>query len=265
MNDNLATTPADYTAFSITAPSDSRLPGGGNYVISNLYDVVPAKFGQIDNNLTSYDKFGDWYQHYDGFQLNVTARPQSGLALQGGLSTGKTVRDLCGIRAANPELNYVTPANASGPGNVYAQATFPYCHFNSGFVTGLASYTIPKADVLLSGTFRSDQGSPLAANLAVTSAVVAQTLGRSPSGNVPNVTVNLIEPGTLYGDRVNEIDFRVAKILKFGRTKATAGVDIYNALNSTPVLSENANFAAFRAPTAILPARFVKFGAQFDF
>jgi hypothetical protein len=30
------------------------------------------------------------------------------------------VRDLCGIRNVNPELNYVTPANASGPGNVYA-------------------------------------------------------------------------------------------------------------------------------------------------
>ena len=27
-----------------------------------------------------------------------------------------------------------------------------------------------------------------------------------------NVTVNLIEPGRLYGDRINQLDFRIAKI-----------------------------------------------------
>jgi hypothetical protein len=31
------------------------------------------------------------------------------------------------------------------------------------------------------------------------------------------------------------------------------------------VLSENSNFGAWRQPTAILPARFVKFSVQFDF
>ena len=44
------------------------------------------------------------------------------------------MRDLCGIRNANPELNYVTPANASGP-NVYASPVFPYCHTSTGFTT----------------------------------------------------------------------------------------------------------------------------------
>jgi hypothetical protein len=154
---------------------------------------------------------------------------------------------------------------------VYAQPTFPYCHFNSGFVTrvtGLASYTIPRADVLVSGTFRSDKGSPLAANFAVTSAVVAQTLGRLPSGNVPNVTVNLIEPGTLYGDRVNEVDLRIARILKFGRTRTNVGFDIYNILNANPALTYNPAFSTatpWPRPTAILQPRFAKISAQIDF
>ena len=70
----------------------------------------------------------------------------------------------------------MTPANASGPGNVYASPVFPYCHTSTGFttrVTGLATYTVPKIDVLVSGTFRSEQGAPLAANFTVTNAMVA--------------------------------------------------------------------------------------------
>ena len=38
---------------------------------------------------------------------------------------------------------------------------------------------------------------------------------------MPNVSINLIEPGTLYGDRINQLDFRVAKILRFGWTRST--------------------------------------------
>jgi hypothetical protein len=46
---------------------------------------------------------------------------------------------------------------------------------------------------------------------------------------VTNVTVNLIEPGTLYGDRLNQLDLRVARILRFGSSRfhshRTAGPD----------------------------------------
>ena len=53
---------------------------------------------------------------------------------------------------------------------------------------------------------------------------------RFPTG-VPNVTVNLIEPGTLYGNRINQLDLRIAKLFRFGGTKTFVGVDLYNALN----------------------------------
>ena len=59
----------------------------------------------------------------------------------------------------------------------------------------------------------------LSANYAVPAAVVAQSLGRAPSGNVTNVTVNLLEPGSSYGDRINQLDFRFAKILRFGGSR----------------------------------------------
>jgi hypothetical protein len=77
--------------------------------------------------------------------------------------------------------------------------------------------------------------------------------------------VNLVTPGTIYGDRLNQLDMRLAKILQFGRTRTTVNLDVYNALNANPVLTQNNNFGAWQQPTSILLARFAKVSAQFDF
>jgi hypothetical protein len=87
------------------------------------------------------------------------------------------------------------------------------------------------------------------------------------------VTVNLIEPGTLYGDRINEVNMRFAKILRFGGSRSNVGIDLYNAFNSAPVLTYNQTFnpaitsgtAAWLRPTSVLQARYVKVSAQIDF
>jgi len=104
----------------------------------------------------------------------------------------------------------------------------------------------------------------------VTSAIAnqgPQPLGRNLAG-VPFVTVNLIAPGSLYGDRVNEVDIRIAKILRFGRTRTNVGLDFYNVLNSNPALTYNPAYSPtlpFPRPTGVLQPRFVKISAQFDF
>ena len=59
----------------------------------------------------------------------------------------------------------------------------------------------------------------LAANYAAPNSVVAPSLGRNLSGNAANVTVNLVAPGTMYGDRINQLDVRVAKTLRYGRSR----------------------------------------------
>ena len=272
--DNLALAPTDLTPFSVTAPVDPRLPGGGGYLVSGLYDVVPQKAGQVNNLVADSTRYGGWSQYFNGLDVTVNIRAQRHFTLAGGTSTGQTVADSCGARARLPELSTsVLGTSAFGPGLNGSAVTpvSPYCHVAYGVLTqfrGLASYEIPKADVQISSTFQSKPGAMLAANYAVPNADVAPSLGRNLSGNAPNVTVNLVAPGTMYGGRINEVDVRAAKILRFGRTRTLVAVDIYNALNSSAVLGYNSAFVpggTWLQPMTILTPRFIKITGEIDF
>jgi hypothetical protein len=267
--DNSTNVASDFGQFSVTTPTDSRLPAEAQgRVISGIYNVNP-NVAALQNNVTTLaSKYGGQSTVTNGVLFNVSARPRNGLVFQGGLATGATRNDYCAVLAQLPEIQ-----TASGTLNVGVPGVQqPFCNYSSGLITrftGLGSYTLPKVDVLLSGTFRSDQGGSLAANYAVTSAAAnAGGLGRPLSNAAPNVTVNLIEPGTLFGDRVNEFDVRLAKILRFGRTRTNVGFDIYNILNSAPVLTYNQGFIPngnWLIPTSVLQPRFWKFSVQVDF
>ena len=60
------------------------------------------------------------------------------------------------------------------------------------------------------------------------------------------VTVNLIAPATVYADRRTNLDFRVAKILRYGRTRTQIGLDVYNLTNTDVVTTFNQTFAPTR-------------------
>ena len=255
VTDNRATTAADYDTFSIVAPSDPRLPGGGGYTVSNLYNVRQALSGVNDNFQTFSDEYGKQRRHWNGVEVNFNARITGGLRFQGGMSTGRRTDDTCGLRAVLPEIALLNP----------------YCLQEPKFLTdfkGLGSYTIPVIDVQVSGTFQSLPGDALSANYNVPSATVALSLGRPLSGNAQFANVNLVGPGDVYGDRINQLDFRVGKILRFGRYRSQIAVDLYNALNSSAIESYNQAFiagGAWLTPTGILSARFAKITAQLDF
>ena len=264
--DNLAVGSSDFTAFSVTAPADSRLPGGGGYTVGGLYNVVPTKFGQTSNNITDAANFGEQYMRYNGILINFAARNMHGLTLQGGINSGKTVQDDCAVRAALPEL--VTTSFAGT--NPTVSPLNPFCHVDPGFITkanAIASYIIPKVDVLIAGTLRTDQGGVQRAIWnAPTATVVNPALGRTISGGAATAAIDIVAPGQVWGDRVNELDFRFGKIIKFNRMRINAGIDVYNILNQAAVLNYNQTFgSSWLAPTAVLSPRFMKIGAQIDF
>jgi hypothetical protein len=125
--------------------------------------------------------------------------------VQGGLNYGRTSTERCDIREAIPE--YAVPLSST------TTPTNPWCDFTQELfrATALGSYIIPKIDVQIAGAFRSDQGDELAANWTFGQADTVG-LNRTLAGGSTTASVNLIEPGTLYGDRVNQFDLRFAKI-----------------------------------------------------
>jgi hypothetical protein len=283
--DNVLVSASDFQPFTMTVPTDARLPDGGGYSL-NYYNVIPTQFGRTQNNYTLSDKFGKEYEHWSGFDISVNGRLANGLRFQAGTGTGRTVADNCEIIAQLPEMLSWGATNAAA---VAATGTQPqlakeFCHLDEPWMTafkGLVFYTIPKADVQVAATFRSVPGvtntngagaggvqpSGLAANFVATNAYLGanSNLGRALSGNAANTQLQIVNPNTLYLDRDQQLDFRVGKVFRFSGTRTTVNLDIYNALNRSTVLTANQTFgAAWLAPTAITNPRLFKVSFTFD-
>ena len=239
---------------------DARLPGGGGYVTSGS-NLNPNKVGAVNNYITYADNFGGLIEHWNGVDATVNLRLASAAVLQGGLSAGRTSTDSCAI--VPTYLGAITVASPIG-----AVQTLSMCHLDTPFLTQLkllGTYTMPKVDVRVAATFQSFPGPLVAANYVATNAQVQPSLGRPLSGGAANVTVNLVAPGTMYGDRVNELSLRFSKLLKFDRLRTSANFDIANALNTSTVLTQNNNFATWQVPQNIVNARLFKISVQIDF
>lgn len=249
VTDNRAVNNGDYDQYSVVAPLDPRLPGGGGYVINDLWDIKPSKFGLVDNYVTSASDFGTQINRWHGVDVNFNVRMDNGLRFQGGTSTGRRITDDCEIRPDDP-------------GQRFCRVVEPF----RTQVSALGSYTIPRVDVLLSGTFQSNPGPSRSVTFRFTSAQIRQTLGRGLSSGASGLNINLVAPWEIVGDRINQLDFRVAKILRFGDTRTMLALDLYNALNANPVLNEIQTYgSAWRNPTSVMDARFVRLSAQIDF
>jgi hypothetical protein len=254
-------TAADFNRYSVTAPLDSRLPDGGGYLIEGLYNINPARVGQGTAYTTFARDFGKQIEHWNGVDFSANARLQNGVLLQGGVSTGRATTDNCDVIANSDGAVFGIATPGAGPSE-------RACHVQAAFLTQLkflATYTLPVVDMNVAATVQSTPGPVINANRVFLNSEVQSSLGRPLSGNAQNVTINLLEPGDVYGDRVNQLDLRVGKIFRFAGRRAAVNLDIYNALNANPVMQENAAYAVWRTPQRIMDARLFKISGQFDF
>ena len=65
--------------------------------------------------------------------------------------------------------------------------------------------------------------------------------------------------------RLNQLDLRIGKILRWKRTRSAVSVDFFNLLNSATVTAVGANVSGnWLAPSGIVSARLMKFSYQLD-
>jgi hypothetical protein len=265
VTDNLLVSPNDVAALTITAPPDSRLPGGGGYTIGPIYNLNPNVFGQVSNLILSTKDVGDDTRTYNGVDVQLNVRSANGLTVQGGTTTQKVVNDWCDIRTAVPESYTLNP----------------YCHIESPWQTSvrlMATYTIPRIDLLVSGLFNdrpnvgTEQTGSLVANYALTAAdqaALPAQIGRPLTPVLPTFTVNLLSPGEEYGPRVRQVDLSVKKIFRLGGHRFTAGVDLYNLANNNVTLMFNPTFVVgstnWPGATSYMNPRVFRLNAEWAF
>ena len=282
---NRALDASDYDEVTLTAPADARLPGGGGYPVTFLTRNANKALGVTDNYYTTTKDFGDESHYWHGVDASLNARLKSGLLIQAGTSTGRGVNDTCDVligRFGRPMTPSGIPlATSAGEGVIAGQ---PTCDFAEPWLTtfrGLGTYTVPKVDVLVSAIFRlqpnaqpgndvATNGASRSANYRLNAAAFLAATGRPLRTGVAQETVNLLAQGDLYGDRVNTLDLRFAKILRLGKTRTNVGIDLYNVFNSNTATTYEAvydptNANAWFQPTAVVQPRFVRVNAQFDF
>jgi hypothetical protein len=277
--DNLALGPQDFDQVTITAPQNSKLPNGGGHPVTFLTRNARTALGATDNYFTFASDYGDSTAYWHGVDAQVSARLSNRLFLQLGSSGGRGVRDYCEVAQKLPEL-YTTA------GSILANQQVGSCAISEDWLTsirGLASYTLPKIDVLVSGSFRStpavapagntvgSNGNSLSANYNVSSAILQAQTGRPLVSGLTFQTVNLLLQGHDFPDRLNSMDIRFGKIMRFGRTRTNVAIDLYNLFNSNTGTAYNqtydpvTNGAAWLAPTTVLNPRFARFNVTFDF
>jgi hypothetical protein len=258
---NTAVDPGDFNTYCVTAPVDGRLPGGGGYPICGLYDVIGSKFGQATTVVSrAPTEGGNQSEIYNGFDVVLNIRLQHGININGGLNSGRTVFDNCGLVQGNLQFGSGSTPRTED----YCAAVPPWSASTQIKFSG--AFPLPY-QFQVATTYQNLPGIAYSANATFTSAQIFSSLGRHLSAG-PNATVSipLIAPNKVYEDRIQQVDFRFSRTFRIAGRRVEPQFDIYNALNASPILSVNNTYgSAWRTPSQILSGRLLKFGFQMTF
>jgi hypothetical protein len=249
--DNLDVAPTDYDPYCVTAPADTKLPKGGGSQICGLYDLNPSKLGQVNNLVTFSSKYGKQTERYQGvdvaFQLLLHH-----IDIGGGMNVGNSN----GTTSSQSDCFVV-----DSPQQLYqCNQPFPY-QYQWKFH---GTYDLPWR-LQLGATFQSLPGIPVTATWAAPNALIAPSLGRNLSSG-STASVQLIQPNTVFEDRINQTDLRLTKSVRiWDRINLQGIMDLANLFNSSAIESENLTYGSkWLTPTQILDPRLVKFGGRIE-
>ena len=272
--DNLALQPSDLTPFSVVAPVDPRLPGGGGYVVSGLYDVAPDKAGQVSNLIADSSKYGRWYQYLQrhrcdaqsaGRRFHVHGGDEHGTdrgrQLRGAGAPAGARDDYSGREPAWPRARQLHresrqpvlpcrlrhPDAVQGPGLIRAAGNRRSAVRNTAKqARGDAGGELRRAERRRGVVARPE---PVRER--------AQRHGESGGARYDAMVIASMSWTSAS-----------AKILRHGRSRTMVALDIYNALNSSAGLTYNNAFvpgAPWPRPNTILTPRFFRITVEIEF
>lgn len=258
IQDNRAVSGDDYDFVTVDL-SDRGIEGVGSVTFP---EIRPDALSRLPDVLsTSADQFGGENQSYTGVDLTVNAR-LSQLLLQGGLNTGKTSTDFCPTYSTVPEA-------IGGRGDLVGGNTIAreFCDASTAWLTQfklLGTYTMPY-DIQVAATLQSSPGPERRAIVSVSPAEIAAALGR-PQASPGAVPINALAPGSEYGERFNQFDLRLTKVVPTTAARLRFMLDIFNLFNANSVFSENyGTGATYLTPTGFMPPRLFRLSVQADF
>jgi hypothetical protein len=231
-----------YDFYSIRAPADPRLPGGGGYLVEGF---ATQKLGVTvpTSALTAVTiaPDGSTFDNWAGIDTNFVYRGPHGLRVSGGTSTGRRDTANCGLLLSDPPT-----------GQILREGRERSCDRLRPWQTnvrGTASYTIPWIDVLLSSTFSVRPGTQTNATYTVN---IVEDLIWGPNSqnrigttlvNNSNTTLSqaLLSDDT-FGERITLFDMKIAKNFRFKNKRINVGADLFNIFNSDAALGYCATF-----------------------
>jgi hypothetical protein len=167
---------------------------------------------------------------------------------QGGTSTGRIKTNSCFVIDSPQALLF---CDVSPPFQTQIKAS--------------GTYPLPWWGLKTSASYQSLPGPQITASWAAPASAVTG-LGRPLSGSQTSVTVPLVKPGTMYGERLHQVDVRVSKEIRVQRVRVQGMFDLYNLLNGNVIIAQNNTFgSSWQRPLANLAGRLVKFGVSVKF
>jgi hypothetical protein len=230
---NLSIPYSQYTPVLIPDPSAS----GQTITVYNVNRAVFGQVNELDTNSSTNTRV------YKGVDVSVGWRLPRGGTLTGGTSTGRTLTNTCDVE--DPNNQRFCDYNQYG---VPLQTLFKL----SG------TYPLPYG-IRLSGTFQHTPGGERIITYQVTSTLVPTLVAAS-------VNERLNEPGSVFNDTVNQVDFSITKNFRRGRYEVRPELSVFNLFNSNAVLMQtNAFGPALGNAISILPQRMARLGLAVKF
>ena len=212
VTDNLKVTPADYSPYCVTVPTDPRLPLSGQQ-LCGLYDINPDRVRpgrQPDHaqQRTTASRRRSTTAWTSTSRCASSARPRSAAA-----GTSATPCSSASPPAAAPRPGTDTCYVVDSPQQLFnCKVDVPY----QNRIKLNGSYTFPYG-IQVAAVFQSNPGANYGANRTYTLAEIQPSLGRPLSGGVTSITIPLVTPLSTFGPRINQFDLRGTKIFRIGQ------------------------------------------------